>query len=293
MGVNKRAAASGAAAGRAAASAPPKDAAASEKQPRRTCLHNQLHKTKFCMYHLKGACQYGTDCAFAHSCAELQATPDLRKTRLCVPFMEGHGCEDPTCTFAHGEEELRSTDMFYKKTLCIWNEKGKCRNGDQCRFAHGLTELRASQGLYAGGLLAPEESEKAAPQTKSSRRRKTKAGGASSADADAAEPMKIMPRSMVDSQRNAGFDLLQQKVSAAQAQAEAEFQHLQQMGFMNELYGNPAMASMLLGGKAMNHPGMAAGMYVNKSLVPPPGFDSYGMDAMSLGLASFGEAMGA
>eukprot|EP00931_Biecheleriopsis_adriatica_P073368 TRINITY_DN47666_c0_g1_i1.p1 TRINITY_DN47666_c0_g1~~TRINITY_DN47666_c0_g1_i1.p1 ORF type:complete len:380 (-),score=84.21 TRINITY_DN47666_c0_g1_i1:258-1397(-) len=116
-----------------------------EKQ-RHTCLHSQLHKTKFCLYHLKGACQFGDNCSFAHSCAELQATPDLRKTRLCINFFEGPGCNDPHCTFAHCEEDLRSTDMFYKKTLCMWNEKGKCRNGDQCRFAHGLAELRANQG---------------------------------------------------------------------------------------------------------------------------------------------------
>lgn len=116
------------------------------EKPRHTCLHSQLQKTKFCLYHLKGACQFGSNCSFAHSCAELQATPDLRKTRLCMDFIEGSGCVDPLCPFAHGEEELRSTDMFYKKTLCIWNEKGKCRNGDQCRFAHGMVELRAHQG---------------------------------------------------------------------------------------------------------------------------------------------------
>mmetsp|Transcript_8100 Transcript_8100/g.14139 ORF Transcript_8100/g.14139 Transcript_8100/m.14139 type:complete len:316 (-) Transcript_8100:304-1251(-) len=116
-----------------------------KEKPRQTCLHSQLHKTKFCLYHLKGACQFGAACSFAHSCAELQATPDLRKTRLCINFFEGGGCNDATCTFAHSEEDLRSTDMFYKKTLCIWNEKGKCRNGDQCRFAHGVAELRLNQ----------------------------------------------------------------------------------------------------------------------------------------------------
>jgi hypothetical protein len=92
---------------------------------------------------LRGTCQYGSDCAFAHSCTELQSTPDLRKTRLCEAFEAGN-CTNGRCSFAHGEEELRSTNLFYKKTLCMWNQKGKCRNGDQCRFAHGVTELRGS-----------------------------------------------------------------------------------------------------------------------------------------------------
>jgi len=109
----------------------------------RSCLTSQLRKTKICTYHLRGTCQYGNDCAFAHSCTELQSTPDLRKTRLCEAFEAGE-CTNPKCSFAHGEEELRSTNLFYKKTLCMWNQKGKCRNGDQCRFAHGVSELRGS-----------------------------------------------------------------------------------------------------------------------------------------------------
>ncbi|CAJ1364971.1 unnamed protein product [Effrenium voratum] len=131
-----------------------------KEKPRHTCLHSQLHKTKFCLYHLKGACQFGSNCSFAHSCAELQATPDLRKTRLCANFFEGGGCNDADCTFAHSEEDLRSTDMFYKKTLCIWNEKGKCRNGDQCRFAHGLSELRLNKAAEQMQLAKAESQKK-------------------------------------------------------------------------------------------------------------------------------------
>lgn len=114
-----------------------------DEKSRRACLHAQLRKTKLCMYHLKGTCQYGHNCAFAHSCRELHDSPDLRKTRLCKAFADG-GCDHPDCTFAHGKEELRSTNMFYKKTLCIWHEKERCRNGDNCRFAHGASELRPS-----------------------------------------------------------------------------------------------------------------------------------------------------
>ncbi|CAL1134681.1 unnamed protein product, partial [Cladocopium goreaui] len=116
-------------------------------------------------YHLKGACQFGANCSFAHSCAELQATPDLRKTRLCANFFEGGGCTDAECTFAHSEDDLRSTDMFYKKTLCIWNEKGKCRNGDQCRFAHGLGELRLNQKPVEQISVAPQEKRREAEKS--------------------------------------------------------------------------------------------------------------------------------
>lgn len=111
---------------------------------RRTYLDKQLRKTKMCVYHLRGACQYSTNCDFAHSVSELHGLPDLSNTRLCKAFVQG-GCSDPNCAFAHGEEALRSTNMFFKKTLCIWYDKGKCRNGDQCRFAHGNSEVRNTQ----------------------------------------------------------------------------------------------------------------------------------------------------
>jgi hypothetical protein len=107
-------------------------------------LRKTLKKTKFCMYHLQGLCQFGDSCSFAHTCAELQDAPDLRKTRLCKTVATGH-CGNPECSFAHTEDELRSTDKFYKKTLCMWHEKGRCRNGDRCRFAHGFNELQAHE----------------------------------------------------------------------------------------------------------------------------------------------------
>jgi hypothetical protein len=143
------------------------DKAAGEEKITRNCLHKQLRKTKFCLYHLNGACQFGDNCAFAHSTMELQGAPDLRKTRLCKSYTEG-GCNDPNCTFAHSEEELRSTDMFYKKTLCMWFEKGRCRNGEQCRFAHGMDEWhqRHSAGREAaprGDVAAKEEAAPPAP----------------------------------------------------------------------------------------------------------------------------------
>lgn len=157
MGATKRG--GGAAGGGATVAAPPPPASFGKVNhpngvpltgDRRSCLTSRLRKTKICSYHLKGTCQYGSDCAFAHSCTELQSTPDLQKTRLCQAFANGQ-CKDEDCAFAHGEEELRSTNLFYKKILCIWYQKGKCRNGEQCRFAHGTAELRTSKGQPING----------------------------------------------------------------------------------------------------------------------------------------------
>lgn len=114
-----------------------------QQQRKQACLHRQLRKTKFCSYFLKGACQYGKDCAFAHTCAELEATPDLQKTRLCKSYAEGK-CTDKDCLFAHGEQQLVSTGLFHKMSLCKWYDKGRCRNGNECRFAHGPAELRCA-----------------------------------------------------------------------------------------------------------------------------------------------------
>jgi len=143
----------------------------------RNCLHKQLRKTKFCMFHLQGACQFGKDCAFAHSVTEMNGTPDLRKTQMCKAFLEGN-CEDPACNYAHGEAELRSTDMFFKKSLCIWNEKGKCRNASQCRFAHGLAELHSHQGglpiKISHNNQETSSATRSASQSKGGRRRKGK-----------------------------------------------------------------------------------------------------------------------
>eukprot|EP00930_Biecheleria_cincta_P070419 TRINITY_DN58052_c0_g1_i1.p1 TRINITY_DN58052_c0_g1~~TRINITY_DN58052_c0_g1_i1.p1 ORF type:complete len:338 (-),score=70.57 TRINITY_DN58052_c0_g1_i1:150-1163(-) len=123
-----------------------------QEKTHRACLHKQLQKTKFCSYFLKGMCHYGTECAFAHTCAELQATPDLRKTRTCKAYAEGK-CTDESCLFAHGEHELVSTGLFHKISLCKWHEKGRCRHGSECRFAHGAAELR-DQKAAAGPAAA-------------------------------------------------------------------------------------------------------------------------------------------
>eukprot|EP00442_Polarella_glacialis_P004298 CAMPEP_0115092840 /NCGR_PEP_ID=MMETSP0227-20121206/27056_1 /TAXON_ID=89957 /ORGANISM="Polarella glacialis, Strain CCMP 1383" /LENGTH=312 /DNA_ID=CAMNT_0002484837 /DNA_START=64 /DNA_END=1002 /DNA_ORIENTATION=- len=156
-----------------------------EDQSRQACLHRQLHKTKFCTYNLKGACHYGNECAFAHSCVELQVTPDLRRTQLCKAFLEAT-CVDPECIFAHGDEELISTGMFHKKMLCKWNEKGKCRNGDQCRFAHGTWELRIDHAK-----TAPKSDPMTPLKASASNKGKETGGGKQQM------PMKVLPPSAV------------------------------------------------------------------------------------------------
>lgn len=157
-------------------------------------LQRQLAKTKFCMYHLKGICQYGSDCTFAHSRAELQSTPDLWKTRLCKAYAGG-GCTDPKCSFAHGESELCSTDKFFKNTLCIWNEKGKCKDGDRCRFAHGISQLRTQAQIPHNAN--DKDARRCAPnlaQAKSNAVSVQKKMAVTTSDTSR-EPMKIIPSS--------------------------------------------------------------------------------------------------
>eukprot|EP00929_Paragymnodinium_shiwhaense_P008950 TRINITY_DN112951_c0_g1_i1.p1 TRINITY_DN112951_c0_g1~~TRINITY_DN112951_c0_g1_i1.p1 ORF type:complete len:459 (+),score=110.72 TRINITY_DN112951_c0_g1_i1:228-1604(+) len=133
---------------------------AGRKEETPKVLAQQLRKTKLCLYYVKGMCQYGDLCDFAHHEQELEEFPDLTKTRMCKFAFDGGVCTIPDCSFAHSEEELRSTRLFYKKSLCIWHSKGKCRNGDQCRFAHGEGELQVSgpgQKISTAALLLQQQ----------------------------------------------------------------------------------------------------------------------------------------
>lgn len=136
-----------------------------EKQSRGQGLHKQLRKTRYCMFHLQGVCQFGDACAFAHTTEELQGVPDLKKTRLCR-YKE---CKEKNCLFAHSEAELRSTDVCFKKSLCMWHQKGRCRNGEQCRFAHGASELRTYRRLRAQAGKAERDPMEASQSSSSSR----------------------------------------------------------------------------------------------------------------------------
>jgi hypothetical protein len=214
----------------------------SAESNRQTCLNSQLHKTKFCSFHLKGMCRFGANCSFAHSSSELQATPDLQQTKLCANITEGRGCTDPSCTFAHSEDELRSTDMFFKKTLCVWHEKGKCRNGNQCRFAHGLVELRANFATLAYGMQAKDAVPKKAEANKGSPIRAAESlkdkprFRPEGAETLLPMPMKILPSSFDlktgnfskanDLQLDAQLAMLHWKLSALAARCNQMNQHL-------------------------------------------------------------------
>lgn len=120
-----------------------------------------LRKTKFCLFHLQGVCQYRDTCTFAHSIEEMQGAPDLSRTQMCKQSANGSS-KDPGCTFAHTAQELRSVDASrFKRVPCRWYEQGRCRNGAQCRFAHGVDELHVGaiaekdkQGLPAPPVSA-------------------------------------------------------------------------------------------------------------------------------------------
>lgn len=133
-------------------------AATEEKQAQRT----PLRKTKFCMFHLQGVCQFGDSCGFAHSVEELQGTSDLSKTPL-----ENGPCTDQ-------KEEPPTSNPFYKHRLCLWNEKGRCRNGEECRFAHGVEELRARDVRPKASKEKREESQ--VPATTATRAHRERSG---------------------------------------------------------------------------------------------------------------------
>jgi hypothetical protein len=118
-------------------------AATEEKQAQRA----PLRKTKFCMFHLQGVCQFGDSCGFAHSVEEMQGSPDLSKTHL-----ESGPCTDQ-------KEELPPSNPYYKHRLCLWHEKGCCRKGEECRFAHGVEELRTHDSRPKAPKEKREESQ--------------------------------------------------------------------------------------------------------------------------------------
>jgi len=267
--------------GRASPGAPD----AQEDRPR-SRLNAQLAKTKLCAHYLKGSCQYGGSCSFAHSCAQLQATPDLRKTRLCAKFFEGAGCADRDCFYAHSREDLRSTQLFYRKTLCIWNEKGKCRNGQGCRFAHGAAQLRREPAReQAGPGKASDVSgvegdfwARSFARQRSSGDASTASGGSTASgswSADPDMPMKVPTSDALNSlaEHLASLDACWEEVQQLHQvwQQEAAMSYL--LGFDNwECTRNEDIAGMLDPGAGMMP--MSGGPYpfTTTSLgVPPPG----------------------
>lgn len=108
-----------------------------------------LRKTRICGYNLRGACRFGSQCTFAHSAAQVQATPNLSKTQLCQLYAAGN-CFKDNCSFAHGLEELRPSPHSNSK-ICKWFAEGTCRNGSKCTFAHGTEAILGETSTDAEG----------------------------------------------------------------------------------------------------------------------------------------------
>lgn len=64
-------------------------------------------KTKMCKFEILGMCTKGTACEFAHSPAEMHASPDLTRTKICKTLIASGECLNPRCTYAHSAAELR------------------------------------------------------------------------------------------------------------------------------------------------------------------------------------------
>eukprot|EP00919_Chromeraceae_sp_WS-2016_P047853 GHVR01113379.1.p1 GENE.GHVR01113379.1~~GHVR01113379.1.p1 ORF type:complete len:199 (-),score=72.58 GHVR01113379.1:59-655(-) len=109
-------------------------------------MANWYEMTRMCPYMLRGNCNKGLKCSFAHSYEELLRRPNLLKTRICKDYMNGT-CpnKDEDCVFAHGTGDLRCTDDVWKTTLCPMWQTDTCEfnnSPEKCRWAHGNDELR-------------------------------------------------------------------------------------------------------------------------------------------------------
>ena len=73
-----------------------------------------------------------------------------RRTRLCQFHIRGCCERGPRCTFAHGVGELGSVRPARdwdsgKEGLCKFFQEGRCRRGDLCEWAHGTHQLRQEE----------------------------------------------------------------------------------------------------------------------------------------------------
>jgi len=69
-------------------------------------------KTKLCMQYMRGVCDKGGACGFAHCQEELKPLPDFARTKLCPELERSGVCNNPKCRYAHGEGELRAGRPF-------------------------------------------------------------------------------------------------------------------------------------------------------------------------------------
>lgn len=117
---------------------------ANGKKNYNSVVREQFHKTKMCPFFLKGHCNHGGNCTYAHNKSELKVMPDLVNTKLCDSVARGGMCKRPDCTYAHSHKDLRSSNelLAYKTAKCFFYNQSRCLNGANCRFAHGEEEIR-------------------------------------------------------------------------------------------------------------------------------------------------------
>eukprot|EP00928_Gymnodinium_smaydae_P013481 TRINITY_DN14914_c0_g1_i1.p1 TRINITY_DN14914_c0_g1~~TRINITY_DN14914_c0_g1_i1.p1 ORF type:complete len:358 (+),score=45.05 TRINITY_DN14914_c0_g1_i1:74-1147(+) len=76
-------------------------------RPHRTkVIAVKMTKTRLCKHFDKGSCNYGDQCAYAHSTEELADRPDFERTKMCAWFPLGR-CHKKVCRFAHYTEDIR------------------------------------------------------------------------------------------------------------------------------------------------------------------------------------------
>merc|ERR1712150_269472 len=102
----------------------------------------ELFKTRLCETFMKGFCQFGEKCNFAHGKHELQS----KNGRNILLNAKNGGSTSFKRRFEDssgrsGGSRGKDPNLF-KTQLCAAHMKGRCQFGDGCNFAHGQSELR-------------------------------------------------------------------------------------------------------------------------------------------------------
>lgn len=90
---------------------------------------HMLDKTKLCRFHLKGRCDRGLQCTFAHGRQHLRPQPDLYRTQFCSDFVQSGSCRfGEACRYAHCVDEVRPADLV-KPLKLPPTRRGRRRRG--------------------------------------------------------------------------------------------------------------------------------------------------------------------
>jgi len=105
-------------------------------------LPSVYHRTRMCYNFLKGRCNKGRECNFAHTQDELRHPGEARhevqsNLQLKLQSEKGGGMR---------RGDFSGDDMYYKTQLCPYLLQNKCNYGRNCYFAHGTEELRPAPG---------------------------------------------------------------------------------------------------------------------------------------------------